>query len=176
MSMRRILVVAVVSIIILLYVLCQIVVPRASKEKEFTNVFIGPDWHIQIIYQSGGQSQRTESMVPSVLVGLEARKLAELCPYWQLKTVGSNRITVEVNLDHVLGEYAGCRFIGIWGDNVAVFAGIPNVRQVPLEFAPVRIQDLPDYELANLARGIGFDSTEEKLQFLESLREYRSAR
>lgn len=174
--MRRILVVGAVAIVILVYVLCQIVIPRSSKETGFQEVFIGPDWSIQIIYQSGGQSYQTESLVPTRLVGLGAIELGALCPYWQVKDMGSDRITVELNLDHALGDYANYRFIGIWGDNVAVFAGIPNVRQVPLEFIPVSVHDLPDYEVANLAKGIGFTSIEEKLEFLEGLREYQHTR
>ncbi len=173
--MRRGLILLIPTVF-LLVVFCQLVIPRTAQEDGVTEGVIGPHWSIQVYYLSEGRLQQVTSTVPSLLVGIAPSRLKELCPYWQVKTLGADSITVEVDLDAVLDSYAQQRFIGIWGDTVTIFAGIPNVRQIPLEFTSVHIQDLPDYEVANLAQGIPFDSTEQKLQLLESLQEYRRVR
>ena len=67
------------------------------------------------------------------------------------------------------------RFIGIWGDTVTIFAGIPNVRQIPLSSPQCISRTRPTMRWQTWRRGF-FDSTEQKLQLLESPQEYRRVR
>ena len=123
-------------------VFCQLVIPRTAQEDGVTEGVIGPHWSIKVYYLSEGRLQQVTSTVPSLLVGIAPSRLKELCPYWQVKTLGANSITVKVDLDAVLGSYAQQRFIGIW-EYCDDLCGNSQRASIPLEFTSSAYPDLP---------------------------------
>lgn len=61
------------------------------------------------------------------------------------------------------------RFFGIASGRVAVFAGIPDHPGRVLELTQIRVEALPQPELADLEQGIPYASASERLRILEGL-------
>lgn len=61
------------------------------------------------------------------------------------------------------------RYMGIFGDYVAVFRGEPGLGGILVEETDIPIEKLPEFELNNLRQGIAFSTEEEKYSILEGL-------
>lgn len=61
------------------------------------------------------------------------------------------------------------KYIGIFGDHIAIFHGKPGVGGTLHEETDICIEKIPDFEIRNLRRGIAFSTEEEKYSILEGL-------
>jgi hypothetical protein len=87
---------------------------------------------------------------------------------WELKRISPVRVELGKELFALCTDCREKEFIGIYGDEIGVYAGSPE-RPGPLkQVIPVKIGKLPAEEVADLRAGIVCEETKEKLLILES--------
>ncbi|NLM24596.1 MAG: hypothetical protein GX208_00575 [Firmicutes bacterium] len=77
------------------------------------------------------------------------------------------RESMQRELSHTWDNHQ--RYMGIFGDYVAVFRGEPGVGGILIEETDIPIAKLPEFEVNNLRQGIVFTTEEEKYSILEGL-------
>ncbi len=157
-------------ILLLGFILSAVYVLYDSGRKLFLPLFVmgKASYNMQLttFYASCRHEETTEEAIASEQWEGRLNTLEE--DGWELKRISPVKVELRKELFALCPDCREKEFIGIYGDEIGVYAGSPE-RPGPLkQIIPVKIERLPAEEVEDLRAGIVYQETKEKFLILES--------
>lgn len=121
---------------------------------------------------SSGAVESVWQHVPKELVGLTLKQVEALHPEWVVLEFGRDRLVVMAKQNaSCTDDERKTRHLGVSGDVVGVYEGVPGRCGKLVKKTRVRVDRLPEFQQVDLRRGIPFEDDRELFLILEGLNE-----
>lgn len=111
----------------------------------------------------------TQTVAGSELVGHTEAELRQLYPEASITVSSPLRVVWRETREDFCAEHGSQRYLGINGDRVAVFQGLPGMRPVVLEQTDIPVEWMPDSEIRKLRQGVVVSNDDELNELLQGL-------
>ena len=111
----------------------------------------------------------TQSAAGQEFIGHTEAELKELYPEASISVASPLRVVWRETKEDFCPEHGSQRYLGVNGDRVAVFQGLPGMRPVVLDQTDIPVEWMPDGEVRRLRQGIIVRNDDELNEMLQGL-------